>query len=674
MCGKSKGDTVSPSGKRSRRQLIWIFILAGTVILLIWGGLKVWRTYQAASSLLARQSEAELMLAGGLTAVDPLALEELVYGLRGDVVAIKQELDFLLPVLPLLSWVPRIGPLAAAAPHLMAMADAGTEAAAYAYRGLKPALLVMQTDDAGSSSPIPQFLQIIEEAKPDLAQSSLAMDRVIIARDELGNTEALPWRVRTLLDKADEWLPLAGDGLKLTQVLPEIMGLYNPRRYLLIAQNENEIRATGGFISGAGLIEIDKGRIVRIDFQDANSVDAWTDKSNTFGALSKPYGKPPQALTDFMLLDLFLFRDVNYWPDFPLSAQKAMELYSYGQEIPQLDGAIAIDQQFMSLLLSGTGPVIIPDSGETINQYNIIDSLHEAWTLQDGVLERKSFLGTFSLAIYDRLENNPSAIDPITLAKQMGKALKQKHLQIYISDPDVVPVLKNIGWDGRLSSPDDHDALMTVDMNVGYNKANLFIEKEMLYDVHLNNDGTGQADLTITHKHNGDVSDEPCWQGTMDEYRNKAPYLALADKCYWNFLRVYVPEGSQLISGPQHLVPGETWFGGYDWDQPTEVVSELPGFTTFSNFMLIPRGASLISQYRYQLPATITQVDGQIRQYQLHLIKQAGVSPYQVLVTVTLPVGTKLESVSPELDKKDSTTLQFTIELDSDQWITVRYK
>ncbi len=665
---------MSQNTTNSKRRFIWLFFLAGLLILIIWGGLKAWRTYQAASSLLARQGEAEQLMANGLDGIAPGTLEAMVNGLRGDVVTLRQELGFLMPILPLFHWLPEIGSLMVAAPQLMEMADAGTEGAAYAFRGLKPALLLVQSDDDISASSLPQLLQIVEEAKPDLAQASLAMDRVTAARQEMGSSEGLPWKIRMLLDMADEWLPLASDGLRVTQVLPELLGYYGPRRYLVIAQNENELRATGGFISGAGLIEVDNGRIERIDFKDANAVDAWSDSSNTLGALSKPYGDPPQALSDLMLLDLFLFRDANYWPDFPVSAQKAMDLYSYGQEIPPLDGAIAIDQQFLALLLSGTGPVLIPETGEMIDQNNIIDSLQEAWTLQDGVLERKSFLSTFALAIYNRLENETSVIDPILLAKQMEEALKQKHLQIYIPEPSVQTVLKEIEWDGHLSPPEDQDALLIVDTNVGYNKANLFIEQETLYQVRLNKDGSGQADLIVTHRHIGEATDEPCWQGTMAEYVNLARYSALADKCYWNYLRVYVPEGSRLISGPQHSVPGDTWFGGYDWNQPTEISTEVPGFTTFANFMFIPKGHELTSQYRYHLPTIITQDGDQLQQYRLHLVKQASASSRQTQVQVTLPEGAVFVSASPDPVKKESGPLYFEFDLDRDQWISIVFR
>jgi hypothetical protein len=531
--------------------------------------MKAWRIYQASSSLLGRQAEAEHMLADGPDSIDADAAEDLVFGLRTDVLNLKNEIGFLTPVLPYLGWLPKVGPLATSAPYLMEMADAGTEAAAYGFRGMKPALTLLQ-EESNESPRIPQMLQILESAKPDLAQASLSMDRVIAARNAIENTDALPWRVRTLLVQADEWLPLGQAGLKMTLVLPDLMGLNGPRRYLIIAQNEDELRAAGGFISGAGLVEVDMGRISKLEFQDANSVDAWSGNQ----VLTKPYGDPPQALTELMLLDLFLFRDANFWPDFTISAEKAMDLYSYGKNVPPMDGAIAIDQQFIKLLLSGTGPLLVPDSGEIVNETNAIESMQDAWTLEEGIGQRKAFLSVFAQAIRNRLENELSGVDPVHLARQIGKALHDKDLQLHVRDPLTSAVLAEVGWDGRLIPPTDHDALMSVDSNMGYNKANIFIQNDMSYHVRLAEDGTAQADLTITHIHTGEDNGEPCWQGTLQEYRDKAQYQDLADKCYWNYLRVYVPENSQLISGPQHIVPGETWFGGYDWNRPTETFTE----------------------------------------------------------------------------------------------------
>lgn len=655
------------------RRLLWLLLAAGLALILIWSGLKAWRTYRAAQSLLDRQAAAEELLAGGLSNADPEAAEDLVYGVRGDIVTLRNEVAFLMPLMPYLGWLPRVGPLAVASPELLEMADAGSEAAAYAFRGLKPALVLLQDDGGAAASRIPALLDVIATAEVDLAQASRAMDRAVAARAAVENVDALPWRVRTLLQQADEWLPVGQDGLKMALVLPEMLGHEAPRRYLIIAQNADELRATGGFISGAGYLEVDNGAIVNLAFLDANQVDAWLDSNETYGGLTKPYDPPPQPLQTFMLLDMFLFRDANFWPDFPRSAQQAMDLYSYGQDVPPLDGAIAVDQEFLRRLVAATGPVSIPDTGEQITSNNLVVSLQGAWTLQEGVQERKSFLSTFSTAIRDRIEQDFARVDALALARNLVTALQEKHLQLYVRDPELEATLDELDWAGHLPAPNNEDFLMVVDTNVGYNKANLFIDRSVDYAVTLTPEGTAVADLTITHIHTGADDGEPCYQGTLQEYEARAPYRELAEKCYWNYLRVYVPAGSELLSGPEHVVPAATWYGRRDWDEPTQVGNESPGLTTFSNFMLVPKASQVESRYRYQLPAVTQTADG-ATVYRLRVNKQAGTSPYPLQVTVSLPEGAQLQDATPQPTRVDGRTIHFESTPASDSEFTITYR
>jgi hypothetical protein len=666
-------ESAATHSTRNGRWLFWLLLLSGFLLLFSWLGWKAWRGYEAASSLLAREDQARQLLAAGPRDIDPAAAEALIVGLRQDVVSLRQETAFLMPLLPLAREIPQLAPLAEAAPALLEMADAGTEAAVYGFRGLKPALTVMQSN-ADTPLDLPALLAVIDAAKPDLARADMAMERLVAARAAITNEEELPARLRDLLPLADEWLPLAQDGLRAALVLPQMAGIDSPQRYLILAQNQDELRPTGGFISGAGLLQVENGRITSLNFQDANKIDAWDTPEGFGGGLRKPYDIAPPPIQDFMLLDLFLFRDANFWPDFRVSGQKAMDFYAYGRDVPPLDGAIAIDQEFLRLLLSGTGPITIPETGETITSANVVASLQDAWTLEDGVSDRKAFLAPFAAAIMQTMATDLGDVDAPTLARAMSQALDEKHMQVYARDPQTAAVLGANGWDGRLQPPLDHDALMVVDTNVGYNKANYFVERSLTYDVNLDGTGGAFADLVVTHRHLGPDNGEPCWQGTVDEYVAKADYTALTDKCYWNYLRVYAPEGSELISGPQHIIPGETWFGGYDWSPQTAATAELPGFTTFTSWMLLPRGAELTSEFQYQLPATITRETANGRTYTLQLYKQAGIPPHLVQVRITLPSGTNIITADPQPAARDGRTLFFNITLDKDQRLTVVYQ
>jgi hypothetical protein len=668
-------DGVPEDEKNNPRasQIAIFFFLTGILLLISWLGWKAWRLYQTTNSLLARQAEIEELTGAGWREIDPQSAEAFVMGIRGDVVALEQDTSFLMPVLPYLAPLPKIGPLAAAAPHLLQMADAGTEAAAYGFRALKPAIQEMQTAD--SEAPVlPIILQATAEGRSDLAKATLALDRLAEAREQITDLEPLPWRVRTFLEKGDEWLSIGQKYSRLSLVLPELAGFNGPRRYLIMAQNEDELRPTGGFISGAGYLEIEDGKIMDLEFVDANIVDAWDVPGMVGGSLVKPYDTPPAPLQEFMLLDLFLFRDANFWPDFAISGQKAMDLYAYGRDISPLDGAIGIDQQFLQNLLDGLGSVSLPDTGEQINSQNIITSLQEAWTLQEGVTERKAFLGPFALAIQNRIQAGFNDIDPLYLAHQLNQSLEQKDLQIYSRDPETEAILAANNWDGRLSDPDTGDVLMIVDTSMGYNKANLLVDRSATYDVNLAADGDNEAVLTVKHTHRGEASDEVCWQGVFDEYVSQAPYTALTEKCYWNYLRIYVPEGSVLLEGPQHLIPGETWFGGYDIQRETETLSEIPGFTTFASWMLLPMGGEISSQFRYNLPGSVNRENGGASEYNLQILKQAGARPHHMQVSVTIPAGKTIIDTSPNPTAVEEDTYFFALELDSDRTISLTYQ
>jgi len=663
-----------PTAQLHQRIPVWPLVAGGLLLILLWGGWKAWRTYQVTQSLLASQTAAESLLADGWRQMDPDAAEELVFDVRRDVVALRREVGFLLPLTPYLGWLPRIGPAVAAAPALMEMADGGTAVAAYSFRGLKPALALLQQENGAGMQSLPKLITIIDGARGDLAQANLAMARVVTARAELGSAAELPWRVRTLLAQADEYLPLAQAGLKLAGVLPEILGQEAPRRYLIIAQNEDELRATGGFISGAGMLVLENGQIRELSFMDANLVDAWsTDPANS-QLLTKPYDLPPEPLQAFMLLDLFLFRDANFWPDFPSSGQKAMDLYSYGQDAPPLDGVFAISQRFLQLLVEATGPITLPESGETITSQNLIGSLQAAWTLDEGVTERKSFLATFADAIRQRLEEDFGDIDPVYLARNLYTAAKQKELQLYIPNPTVTAVLADLGWDGRLPNPNNHDFLMVVDTNVGYNKANLYIDRSISYTVDLAVEATPLAALIIEHAHTGPPNAEPCTQGTLQEYVNREDYLALADKCYWNYLRVYAPAGSQLLESPTHIIPAASWYGRFDWDRPTQIFTEQPGLSTFANYLLVPHTEQVLSRYTYALPGAVLHTDGGVKQYRLQVARQAGTRPFPLLVVVRLPAGAELLSAQPAPTAVEGAAVTFVTDFASDMEYRVTYR
>ncbi|MCA9954343.1 MAG: DUF4012 domain-containing protein [Anaerolineales bacterium] len=670
-------NAVQSSPKPTFVPIRWrlVFLLPG-LILLLWLGMKAWRIGQATQSLLAQQTAVETLLANGLTNINPDEAEAMVQTVRRDFIVLRNETAFLMPLTPHLGWVPKVGPLLISAPQLVEMGDAGTETAVHAVTSLKPILLILQTEDSGGGQ-LPQMIAALAEARPRLAQAAVSLDRVATARAEITNVDEFPERLQPLFAQADEWLPVAQDSLAVVQVLPEIMGVNGRRSYLLLAQNEDELRATGGYISGVGTLTIENGDIQSLTFQNADQFDVQNLIQN-----SASYSYPPQPLYDIMGAEYFLLRDANYWPDFPYSAQQAIDLYQRVEPNSALDGVIAIDQEFISLLVAATGPVTIPDTGQVINAQNTIQSFRDSFNIKEGQTvsewfqNRKAFLSTFSSAILQKVQGDFGSVDPVAFIKNIHFALSSRHLQLYMLEPQEAAVLNQLNWDGRLENPTGHDFLLVLDTNMGFSKTNMYIERSTTYQVTIEADGSAQAELTVDYHHTNPPGDE---NGCTQEisYANAPTYQEIADRCYFNFMRVYAPIGSSLLDATNHTIPAGILINEAAWDRPANSVNEFADFTTFTNFMMVPRGESLTTSLHYELPAAVVQKQEGHSIYQLWLRQQAGTNGQPVTVSLTLPLGSTAVQVTTSNDAiitNEGNHVEVQLDLQTDTLLTVVFE
>ena len=651
---------------------IWL-VLLGLLLIIGWLSAKGWRLYRLSQNFQAHQTTAESLLADGLTEIDPNTAVQLTHDIRRDVVALRDETAIFMPLTPYLTWLPRVGPLMGDAQNLITMADAGTETAVLLVDALAPVLIILQDDSLGTER-LPQLVQILKDAEPAVAQARLSLAQVAEARAALTITEEWPWTLRRILEMGDQYLPLAQEGLTMAQVAPSLLGHDELRTYLLLAQNEEEIRATGGFISGAGLLSLDNGRILDVVFADAYQVDDY---------LNKPYAFPPEPFYDFMGLELFLFRDSNFWPDFPTSAEQLMTLYTYGQGT-ELDGIIAFDQRFMQLLIAVFGEVEVEELELTLTAQNIRQQLREAWAAGDAEADadvqwletRKSFMGPMAAALRQKVEQDLGSIDPRALLDLLEEGTGNKHLQLYMRDPAVALALAEAGWDGRITAVPGQDILMVVDQNMGFNKVNALIEQTISYDIRLASAGeTSTAVIDVTYTHPGQDTGEAC-NPSLPAYREGLQYATLVNRCYWNYQRIYVPSSSELQTASQHPVSGEMLLTTRPWSGQAQVSTGENGLTTFANFFLLERASTLTTTYRYTIPTSaiiIDQPDG-TRRYTLALPKQAGAKTHPLQVVVTLPDGTEIRHTTPAPTAVDGQTLVFEMFLDENKRITIDFE
>jgi hypothetical protein len=498
-----------------------------------------------------------------------------------------------------LGWLPSVGPSIRAVPPLLEVATQTVGGAHQALDALDPVLALANSADQGDL--LAKATPSLAAAAPELAAAEARLARAEEERTSI--TGPLHPRLAALVERVDRILPMARMALQAGQALPALLGADGPRTYLILAQNNHELRGTGGFISAVGFVRVEDGRITSLKLADSYSVDN----------LQQPHPIPPPALSEQMGAQILLLRDSNWSPDFPSTAQVARALYEQDQGIAT-DGAIALDLEATRLMVGGLGSVQLEGIDGPVTADNVIARMKQAWeapstsqdSLQSGVtgdwwLKRKDFMGQLMTGALGKLQSGAN-LDPAALARALLAMLDERHLQIAVDDPTLSSLLAARGWDGALHPQEGGDFLAVVDSNVGFNKANAAVKQEIAYDVGSGTNGI-EATLTLTYTHTAPAlpASEPCDRTP----RYGTSYDDLIRRCYWDYLRVYVPEGSELLAAEglkgANAEPGE---------QRTTVLA--------GDFVLRPGDQHTVT-LRYRVPFAAGSTP-----YRLDVRKQAG--------------------------------------------------
>lgn len=426
----------------------------------------------------------------------------------------------------------------------------------------------------------------------------------------------------------------------ISQVAPKALGAESARNYLLVFQNSNELRPTGGFIGSLGKIILEKGRLTQVKIIDVYDIDGQIDDR-------KIEVVQPKFLSDNLKTEYLHIRDANYSPSFPESAERIRELYTQVSN-ETIDGVIALDLSTIEGLLKITGPIFLPTFNETINENNIFEraQFHSEAAYFPGSTQKKTFLSILAQQLID----NIFSLDKrkyFNLFKEVKNLLGQKHILVYL--PDEQSIVSQLNWDGRvLNSTNDY--LMVVDTNVGSTKSNYFIERSLDYHLERNNrEGEYLSQLRVSYKHNG-TSD--AWPG--------GPYK--------NFLRVFVPKKTALLK----VILSENGSSeeGIDITGKTEIGDDL-GKTFFSITFTVETGKSDTLVFTYVLPAgTIPLPENR---YSLTVQKQPGTKSDGFKFKFKLPFGAVLTPL-PENFKSFGDTIEWDGDLSEDRFFDIPLK
>jgi hypothetical protein len=320
------------------------------------------------------------------------------------------------------------------------------------------------------------------------AHGALTVAEAQLAAEDPGEfVEGLRTRYRALasdIRRAQRALDTAG---RASRVLPTMLGADRPQRFLLVMQNNAEIRATGGLPGAVALLSSDQGRVELGTHVPVSSFgEAPTPVLPLTSAELELYG--PQLGT--------YFQDASFTPDFPRAA--ALMRARWEQQHPAIDGVVSIDTVTLAYLLDAMGPVVV--DGVELTAANATQQLlHDSYRRLPDPQAQNDFFQQVARAVFDRVSQGPGS--PAAFVEALGRAAAERRLQLHSFQPEVQAELAGTTVAGEHATKASEHPEVTVTLNdTTASKMSWFLRYDVSVDATWCTDGvqgmTGHAAIT----------------------------------------------------------------------------------------------------------------------------------------------------------------------------------
>lgn len=518
-----------------------------------------------------------------------------------------------------------------------------------------------------SDSQSVSLLEIFQSTKKDLETASAEL---ILAQEFLNkiNINDLPEEKRAGFLEVKNKLPatvsLASGFLDNSDIFIDLLGGNGPRKYLFLFQNNQEMRATGGFIGSYGLLDIKDGRVRKFFVDNIFNPDGQL-KENIV---------PPNPI--MKISAAWSLHDSNWWPDFPKSAKKATLFYEKTGG-PTADGVIAITPAVMQKLLEITGPIEMPDYEVTLDADNFVAKtqyeVEEDYNKEEN--QPKKILADLAPIVLDKIFNGKDLDAASKSLSAVLEGLSQKHILLYSENGNLQNIISNQSWSGEiLETPNDYLSVINTNIN-GY-KTDGVIEETIKHETEIQEGGSVVDTVTVTRRHNGGDTDYEWWNKVNADY-----------------MRVYVPLDSRLLE-----VSGQTReftdppldYNALGFKRDADIEKEEKnmsinqetgtrtyedsGKTVFANWVYASPGETAEIKYKYLLPFKIFPGERASASYSLLVQKQAGSAGSQLISSIKKPDDYKVIWNYPENISDGAGGIKIETDLKTDKFIGIVLK
>ncbi|MFH1677250.1 MAG: DUF4012 domain-containing protein [Patescibacteria group bacterium] len=490
-----------------------------------------------------------------------------------------------------------------------------------------------------------KVLKLIYESGPELNGIKANLDLALLNLEKIQNKgliKLLFKKIEQLKIQLSYSTTIISKIIPIAEIFPALAGYPEQANYLVLFQNSDELRPTGGFLGSYGILKTKNGNIIEFDTDDIYNLDRQAENILSIA--------PPDAFRKYMGMNKWFIRDANWSPDWPTSAKKIDWFYEQESKFldkkdsTDIDGVIAITPQFVADLIAIAGTVVI--NNEEFNQNNFRELLQYKVEKEYAELglpkhRRKEVIGKILQELKIKLFDLPSERWP-EIINVINKNIAEKNILVFFKNIELQKLSENIGIAGEVKKVINSDYLMVVDANLRSLKTDAAMKKNIEYNLEQNNDGLF-VQLKVNYKHQGGTD----WKTSR----------------YRSWTRIYVPLGSKLISAEMNNVK---------LDDNIEIKNELDK-TYFGVFISIEPGSAGSLLLKYKLPNSLFDELIKNKKYNLYIQKQPGNRTGELIVNMNFTEPIQLYSPE-EFNIKENNNIQWKSDLMVDKEFKIRIK
>lgn len=262
---------------------------------------------------------------------------------------------------------------------------------------------------------------------------------------------------------------MGGQFMPLVKQLPELL---DNKTYIVLLQNNTELRPTGGFMGSYAKLKFIKGGLAEMTVKDIYDPDG----------LLQGHVEPPLPIQEAFGQGWWRLRDSNWDLDYPTAAKTIDWFFEHGSE-KGASGIVAVNMGLIQRwigIVGGVNPTTREEKITANNFYSIAQKEAE-YEWYPGSTQKRDFLGATGTALVEKTKDS-TWLEKHKLVKEIIKELQTRQILVWLKDEAAQKEIERIGWDGKLQQPKDReDYLYIAETNLGANKANCCIQRKVLH-------------------------------------------------------------------------------------------------------------------------------------------------------------------------------------------------